>query len=530
MPPKFPKKFIQRIEEILPKNEIGNFLQSATEPLPKTIRISPNFSPPKNWKLKKVADIPEAFFIDRDDKKKIPLGKTLEHFSGKIYVQSLSSMLPVKILNPQPDEKILDICASPGSKTTFLAQKMENTGVVVANEPSNSRIKKLVANVNRLGLKNVCFIQHKGENLNNFFAQEFDKILLDAPCSSEAFGRRDNTFFQKKWFEKHILESASLQKKLIKSAFEILCPGGELVYSTCTSAPEENEEVIEFLDKIYGEFLEIVPINLKNIPHYSGVKKFGKNIYQKKIYENAIRIWPHLKNKNWDSEQFFCAKIKKTKSLKLKNLQNFSAQNLSKKSDYIIVNSTNILPKQKFYGCKKFKNKSKDKNITTPSIKFFKKNQRAEILTKLIKKFEFPKNLFDKYEIVKKNENISFCTKASASFCVKNYCKKIGQKIFSYPIKNKFSTKQKKDELIISSEFSLHYGIFAKKNIFEVDENLKEKFLAGFDLIFSSPPEELKNIQNGEYIFVIFKNYCLGPAKLQNSGKKLKNKLDRNLI
>ncbi len=208
-----PQKFIDRTTEILPKAELDAYFTAATEPLPKTIRINKNLTKtPKGWHLQPTA-IENMFFIDRDDRDEQALGKTLEHFTGQIYVQSLSSALPVAILNPEPEDKVLDVCSAPGSKTTFLSEKMEGVGCIIANEISSSRSKKLAANVDRLFTANVALMQYDGCRLNDFFVQEFDKILLDAPCSSEAFGRRDSKFFSKMWDEKKIFEASKITKK-----------------------------------------------------------------------------------------------------------------------------------------------------------------------------------------------------------------------------------------------------------------------------------------------------------------------------
>jgi len=207
----FPQRFIERIHEILPPEEWDDFFHKATEPLPRTVRITSNSLSSKKippfWHLSPVAEIPETYFIERDNQQELPLGKTLEHFSGEMYVASLSSLLAVHVLDPQPEEKILDISAAPGSKTTFIADKMKQTGVLVANEPSSSRSAKLSANLDRMGVLNCVLFQQDGTILDRMFEQEFDRILLDAPCSSEGFGRKRSDFFEKTWQERKIFEA-----------------------------------------------------------------------------------------------------------------------------------------------------------------------------------------------------------------------------------------------------------------------------------------------------------------------------------
>jgi 16S rRNA (cytosine1407-C5)-methyltransferase len=312
----FPERFIERIKALLPADEVKAFLEHCTEPLPKVVRISDPAAPiPSHWQLKPTA-VPEGFFIERDDQTQLALGRTLEHFTGAIYSQSLSSMLPVVVLNPQPDEKILDLCAAPGSKTSFLAQRMGHTGVIVANEPSSSRSKKLAANIDRMASINTVVVQTDGTILNSFIGQEFARILLDAPCSSEGYGRRDNTFFSKMWSEPKIFMVAKLQKRLIESAWEMLVPGGIMVYSTCTSAPEENECVVQHLLDTYPGTVEILETGLDNIPLAKGLVEWNGEKFDEPLVKHAQRFYPHLRSEIWNSESFFVIKLRKTDSVK----------------------------------------------------------------------------------------------------------------------------------------------------------------------------------------------------------------------
>ncbi len=472
---KFPARFVERISKILPKNELETFLKNATEPLPKTIRLNNQFVQQQGWHLQKTV-FPNMFFIDRDDRQEIPLGRTDAHFCGEIYSQSMSSVLPVKILDPQPKEKILDLCAAPGSKTTAIAEKLENSGVVVANEMSSSRAKKLAANIDRMGAQNVVIIQNDGTYLNTFFDQEFDKILVDAPCSSEAFGRRNSKFFERMWHEKNIFASAKIQKKLLESAFKMCRPDGEIVYSTCTSAPEENEAVVQYLCSKFGDSVEILPIELpKNLLFRNGVKEWGNEKFDKEISKNVIRIWPHLKNELWNSEQFFCAKIRKVKPLK-------------------------DLPEKKTSSKKS-------------PIKIFGKNAGAETMTRIRKKFGIDRAVFGKHSLLEKNGDIFITTKAAASFATKNPHRRAGMKIVDQD--GNFST-----------EFAVKFGREATKNIFEMTKEQKLKFLAGFDLFLDKTIE----IKNGEPVFMRHEGRCFGVGKIMDNGKKIKNKLDRTWI
>ncbi len=471
---KFPARFIERIKEILPEKEWEAFFSKATEPLPKTIRIKNGSSPASDWQLSRVGGIPEAFFIERANRDELPLGKTLEHFSGQIYIASLSSLLAVKVLDPQPKEKIMDLAAAPGSKTTFIADLMQNTGCLICNEPSSSRSAKLASNLDRLGVQNAVILQNDGTILNNFIDQEFDRILLDAPCSSEGFGRKDSTFFSKMWAEKKIFEAAKLQKRLIISAFEMLRSEGIMVYSTCTSAPEENEAVVEHLLKTFPE-AELLPIDLEDIPHTKGLNKFFDQRFSPEISKNVCHLWPHLQTDTWNSETFFLAKIRKKSPL------------------------SRVPP---------------HKHLVKNSTKIYKKNQTATVLTYLAKTFGIDKQHFNKKIILERNGDVFLTTKESAQFSSKNPHRRCGLNILD-------------NNKNITSQFALHYGSLATKNIFLLTEEEKNRWLSGYDIEVNISNEEIKD---GQEILVKYQNFCLGNGKVQNNGQKIKNKLDRNLV
>ncbi len=468
----FPKKFVERMQEILPRKEVDDFFKVATEPLPKTIRTSANFSKPKNWTLTPVAEIPEAFFITRENQSEVPLGHTLEHFSGKIYVASLSSLLAVHVLDPKPEEKILDLCAAPGSKTTFMAERMRNSGVIVANEPSSSRSMKLVANLDRMGVMNTIVLQNDGSRLNTFFVQEFDKILLDAPCSSEGFGRKSADFFEKMWAERKIFEAAKLQKKLILAAFEMLAPGGEMVYSTCTSAPEENEAVVQFLLDQFPDAVELVPIEIKGIPHKNGVAQFFEQKFSLKISNAVVRLYPHLRNEKWNSEIFFLAKIRKPAPLPLPNVH-------------------------------------KEPLSSVPEV--LGKNQTATFFAQWKKHFGLDSRLFEDKVLFRKNDRLFLASPEAASLAVKIQHRRCG-----LPVLDQHGN--------MTSDFAIHFGSAATQGFFELTASQAARWLAGYDL----PLEEIQ--EEGAEILVRFESFCLGHGKVCDRGKKLKNKLDRKLV
>jgi len=186
------------------------------------------------------------------------MGKTLEHFLGYYYVQDLASMLPAHILNPKPHSYVLDIAAAPGSKTTLLSALMDNTGMVFANDASMDRAKALVNNVERMGCLNVVVSIYKGERLARFYREYYDYVLVDAPCSS-AGTLHKNPEVALWWSPRDVRTYSRIQYRLLLAGWEMLKPGGRLVYSTCTITYDENEEVVERFIRQTGAKLEPVP-------------------------------------------------------------------------------------------------------------------------------------------------------------------------------------------------------------------------------------------------------------------------------
>lgn len=156
---------------------------------------------------------------------------------GLFYIQNISSTYPVYILSPQPNTKVLDMCAAPGSKTTQMAACMNNTGTIIAADSSKERIYKLKANLARMGVLNTKTVYADGRSLWKTYPEQFDYVLLDAPCSM------DQPLPLKK-----IKELANKQKWLLRSAVSCAKPGGYIVYSTCTSTKEENEEIVAWIE------------------------------------------------------------------------------------------------------------------------------------------------------------------------------------------------------------------------------------------------------------------------------------------
>ncbi|KHO48714.1 MAG: RsmB/NOP family class I SAM-dependent RNA methyltransferase [DPANN group archaeon] len=237
------------------------------------------------------------------------LGRSLEHLLGYYYIQELSSMLPIIALDPKEKESHLDLCASPGSKTTQAGAKMKNTGNIIANEISMGRMRILASNLERCGITNTIITKKEGRDLCKNFENEnikFDKILVDAPCSGEGTLRSSpKTYLM--WNLNSIKSLSKLQKQLLKNAFLNLKIGGEIVYSTCTHAPEENEEVVNFILNEFEDQIEIIDFKLP-VKTRPGLTKWGEKIFKEKV-KLSKRVYPQDNN----TEGFFLAKFRRIK-------------------------------------------------------------------------------------------------------------------------------------------------------------------------------------------------------------------------
>ena len=230
-------------------------------------------------------------------------GKTLEFILGKYYIQSLSSMIPALVLNPNETDTVLDLCAAPGSKTTQLAEMMNNKGTLIANELSMDRLKSLVFNIDKMNLVNVGVLHGKGELLSKQFENRFDKILVDAPCSALGIVQKKGEVSN--WWDLRKAESISdLQLRLLIAAIKMCKVDGEIVYSTCTLTLEENERVLNTVLKKYPVELEKIKLPVKSHGGFTKIEDEELN----PLLNRAQRIYP------WEveSEGFFVSKLRKT--------------------------------------------------------------------------------------------------------------------------------------------------------------------------------------------------------------------------
>ncbi len=250
----------------------------------------------EEFELQPIPWVREGFFIDAENLAQIP-----EHGLGLIFGQEASSMIPAVVLDPKPGELVLDMAAAPGSKTGQIAQYMKNRGCIIANDPNRGRVNILVANLNRMGVLIARITMWNGVKFSRF-ENSFDRVLLDAPCSSVGMIRKSWRFLRD-WSEKDVIEYMNLQKKLILAGYKALKPGGTMVYSTCTIDPLENEEVVDHLLRNTDATLEPVDVPARRS---APVLEWKGKEYSEEL-RRTLRIHPD----DNDTEAFFVAKITK---------------------------------------------------------------------------------------------------------------------------------------------------------------------------------------------------------------------------
>lgn len=304
----FKDGFIKRYQEL---TEFETFKQYSLSFLRRSIRVNTlkisvadlKKRLEKTWKLEQIPWCKEGFWIDHkgeDEEYRRDVGNLLEHQLGMIYIQEAASMIPPLVLDPQPGEIILDMCAAPGSKATQIAQYMRNNGILIANDFKGDRIRPLGLNMQRCGVSNEVITMMRGHFFKDF---QFDRILVDAPCSGTGTIRKSlKTLLM--WNPHMVKRLASQQKQLLETAFKNLKVGGKLVYSTCSLEPEEDEGVVSYLLEKYPS-AQIQEIKLP-LQRSKPVMEFEGITFHPGV-KYCLRLWPQ----DNDTEGFFVANIRK---------------------------------------------------------------------------------------------------------------------------------------------------------------------------------------------------------------------------
>lgn len=283
-----PEAFLQRMEAQL-GSEYPAFLESLERPRAVALRFNPLkgerpvlpfVGAPVPWE-------PEGFYYDPETRP----GLHVYHEAGVYYLQEASAMAPVALLDPKPGERVCDLCAAPGGKTTQIAGRMLGQGFLVCNEINPKRAKILSRNIERMGVANALVTNEHPQTLASRFPGFFDRVLVDAPCSGEGMFRKEEAAVTD-WSQETVQMCARRQREILDSAARLVRPGGRLVYSTCTFAPEEDEETVAAFLEAHPEF---TPEPVEAPWFVSG--------------ENAsYRMWPH----KLLGEGHFAAVLRKT--------------------------------------------------------------------------------------------------------------------------------------------------------------------------------------------------------------------------
>ncbi|MCI9328886.1 MAG: NOL1/NOP2/sun family putative RNA methylase [Ruminococcus sp.] len=304
---KLPEAFEEKMRLLL-QEEYETYLQCFEEPRHYGLRVNTRkisaeeFLKIAPWPLTPVPWIPNGFYYDGD---RVQPAKHPYYFAGLYYLQEPSAMTPASRLPVEPGDYVLDVCAAPGGKATELGAKLNGTGMLVANDISNSRARGLLKNLELLGIGNVLVTSEEPGKLVSHFTEFFDKILIDAPCSGEGMFRKEKKMI-KAW-EEHGPEFFSrLQRSIVVQAAAMLRPGGMLLYSTCTFDPQENERIIEYLTRQCPE-LEICEME-----GYEGFCPGRPEFTESKRpeFEKTVRIFPH----KMQGEGHFIALLRKKES------------------------------------------------------------------------------------------------------------------------------------------------------------------------------------------------------------------------
>ncbi len=260
------------------------------------------------FSIKKIPWVPNGYYFNINEQP----ARHPYYYAGLYYIQEPSAMTPASLLPVNPGERVLDLCAASGGKSTELGAKLKGEGLLVSNDISSSRAKALLKNIELFGISNAFVISESPNKLAEYFPEFFDKILVDAPCSGEGMFRKSPSIMQN-WEQYGVDYYNKLQKEIIIHAARMLKPGGMMLYSTCTFSPEENEGTIAFLLKECPEFhvVEALPDDEERKRlglSYEGFD-FGKPewVNGPEELKHCLRLWPHKIN----GEGHFIALLKK---------------------------------------------------------------------------------------------------------------------------------------------------------------------------------------------------------------------------
>jgi len=332
---KMKKEFFYNKIKALLGEETDDFFKSLELELHKGIRYNKlkinkdEFLKTMPFAMEQILWCDEGFYLSKDGmstQDERP-GKHPYYYAGLYYLQEPSAMLPAEALEVKPGDRVLDISAAPGGKSTQIAAKLQNTGILVSNDINPKRAIALHKNISLFGVKNSIVLNQRPEALENVFSEYFDKILVDAPCSGEGLIKKDLKNYEAD-NEKYVV----MQKDILNSVQKMLKEGGELVYSTCTFSPEENEGIINWFINTYKEF-EVIDINIEGLS--SGRPEWIDG------HESLVKVrraWPHKLN----GEGHFIARLKKNYGYYKANSSSFNLNNKGLETYYDFASEYNL--------------------------------------------------------------------------------------------------------------------------------------------------------------------------------------------
>ncbi len=316
-----PPEFLERLSSIVPAARLDAVVASFAAAKPTSFRLNTLaenrerivnelrelkvLMSPVEW-LKDVNRLPIAFQSPPSEREKLTYSSLIE--TGKIYIQNLSSMLAPLVLDAQPCETVLDLAAAPGGKTTQIAQMMNNEGVLSAVEAVRGRMYKLQANLKRCHVQIAKTYLTDGRSVGRKTPDRFDRVLLDAPCSSEARFRACDPCSWANWSPRKIRESTRKQFGLLKAAVHATKPGGRIVYCTCSFAPEENEQIIHRILHKFDDAIEVIPFDLPVDNWMAGLPGFQSKQFNPQV-RHCRRVIP---NERMDAFFIACLEKKRT--------------------------------------------------------------------------------------------------------------------------------------------------------------------------------------------------------------------------
>ncbi len=339
-----PKSFEDRMRKLLGE-EYEEYLACYTKPHYGGVRVNTLKTSPEEFEricpfeLRRIPWVSNGYYYNTQEQP----AKHPFYYGGVYYIQEPSAMTPASLLPVEPGDKVLDICAAPGGKSTELGARLKGKGVLVSNDISNSRAKALLKNIELFGIRNALVLSEAPNRLTEYFEGYFDKILIDAPCSGEGMFRKSPAII-KNWEQYGVEYYNKLQKEIIVFAAKMLKPGGYMLYSTCTFSPEENEGTIAYLMEQCPEFHAVPAIPedeelREGRESYEGGRSYagfgrGKPEWLKELANppqlakereqelvHGIRLWPH----KLDGEGHFAILLHKSENIGKNKSENASA-------------------------------------------------------------------------------------------------------------------------------------------------------------------------------------------------------------